>query len=70
MQDIGLNDMMVLADVKIQEITLQAPGLIQGLLQIPASNSEFAQGLAARTCLRTKNQTQSVGSARTIQCIN
>jgi len=64
MQEIGLNDQVVLDDLKVQEIILQAPALMQGLLQIPTSNSVFAQCLATRTSLCSKNQTQSVGSAR------
>lgn len=61
---------MVLADLKIHEIILQAPGPMQGLLQIPTNNSGLAQCLGTRTSLCNKNQTQSVGSAHTIQCIN
>lgn len=61
---------MVLADLKIRQIILQAPAPEQELLQIPTSNSGFAQGLATRTSLHNKNQTQSVGSAHATQCIN
>lgn len=43
-QDIGLNDPMVLADLKIQEIILQAPGAMQGLLQVPTNDSGLQKG--------------------------
>lgn len=61
---------MVLADLKIRKIFLQAHAPVQELLQIPTSNSGFAQGLATRASLHNKNQTQSVGNAHAIQCMN
>lgn len=71
MHEVGPKDVMVLADLKIREVILEAPGLMQGLLQIPTSNGGFAQGLAARASLPSKNQTQSGGSAKlVIQCNN